>query len=73
MGGLLRWGGGGGGKGYVAPPSQVIGGPAPLRPPSSYAYVVIYVALNMNISVKTYYVNLEFHIVDVAFLILLSV
>ena len=27
MGGLL--GGGGGGKGYVGPPSQIIGGPAP--------------------------------------------
>ena len=36
MGGLL-----GGGKGYVAPPSQIIGGPAPTPPPplsSSYAY-----------------------------------
>ena len=36
MGGLL---GGGGGKGYVAPPSQIIGGgPGPPCPPSSYAY-----------------------------------
>ena len=31
-------------KGYVAPPSKVIGGPAPHLPlsPSSYAYVFIY-------------------------------
>ena len=34
------WGGGGGGKGYVGPPSQIIGGGlAPPGPPSSYAYV----------------------------------
>ena len=31
-------GGGGGGKGYVGPPSQIIGGPGPPAPPSSYAY-----------------------------------
>ena len=32
-------GGGGGGKGYVGPPSQIIGGGAwPPWPPSSYAY-----------------------------------
>ena len=32
-------GGGGVGKGYVAPPSQIIGwGPAPPPPPSTYAY-----------------------------------
>ena len=36
MGGLL---GGGGGKGYVGPPSQIIGGgPGPPGPPSSYAF-----------------------------------
>ena len=36
MGGLL---GGGGTKGYVGPPpSQIIGGPGPPGPPSSYAY-----------------------------------
>ena len=31
---------GGGGKGYVGPPSQIIGGGGwpPLAPPSSYAY-----------------------------------
>ena len=33
-------GGGGGGKGYVGPPSQIIGGRLdPPGPPSSYAYV----------------------------------
>ena len=38
VGGLL--GGGGGAKGYVGPPSQIIGGgPGPPGPPSSYAYV----------------------------------
>ena len=31
VGGLLG-GGGGGGKGYVGPPSQIIGGPGPLAP-----------------------------------------
>ena len=38
MGGFFY---GGGGKGYVGPHSQIIGGPAPLPhspPPSSYAY-----------------------------------
>ena len=35
-GGLLR--GGGGGKGYVGPASQIIGGPGPPWPPSSYAH-----------------------------------
>ena len=41
MGGILGGGGGGGGggKGYVGPPSQIIGGGlAPPGPPSSYAY-----------------------------------
>ena len=32
VGGLLK-GGGGGGKGYVGLPSQIIGGPAPPPPP----------------------------------------
>ena len=27
-----------GAKGYVGPPSQIIGGPGPPGPPSSYAY-----------------------------------
>ena len=39
--------GGGGGKGYVGPPLKLLGaGPAPpppLAPPSSYAYVLVYV------------------------------
>ena len=30
----------GGGKGYVGPPSQIIGGPAPPPLPSSYAYAI---------------------------------
>ena len=34
---------GGGGKGYVGPPSQIIGGPGP---PSSYAYVFEKVSLS---------------------------
>ena len=36
-------GGGGGGKGYVGPPSQIIGGPAhpPHLSPSSYAHVAM--------------------------------
>ena len=35
VGGLL-----GGPKGMLAPPSQIIGGPGPPGPPSSYAYVI---------------------------------
>ena len=35
MGGLL-----GGAKGYVGPTSQIIRGPAPPGPPSSYAYEI---------------------------------
>ena len=38
MGGLLGWGGGGA-KGYIGPPSQIIGEACP-PPPSSYAYEV---------------------------------
>ena len=30
---------GGGAKGYVGPPSKLLGGPGPPWPPSSYAYV----------------------------------
>ena len=36
---IIGGGGGGGGKGYVAPPPlKLLGGLAPLAPPSSYAY-----------------------------------
>ena len=42
VGGLLG-GGGGGAKGYVGPPSQIIGGGlASPGPPSSYAYVLLF-------------------------------
>ena len=54
MGGLLG-GGGGGAKGYVGPPSQIIVG----LPPSSYAYVITgpcCIARNSN---KTYVQHIQ--------------
>ena len=38
--------GGAGAGGW--PPSQIIGGPAPLASPSSYAYVIVLMILNLS-------------------------
>ena len=53
MGGLL---GGGGGKGYVGPPTlKLLGGPGPPGPPSSYGYDIA--TLNLECRGSSYYLS----------------
>ena len=58
MGGLL----GGRDKGYVGPPFQIIGGPPPPHPPSSYSYAYELsskLRINFNILAKQCLLNLS--------------